>query len=176
MDHRIRKAMNQGGGQLLGTVEVDETSTRGRSTATKTPVFGMFQRGGQIRATVVSDARMRTIEQKIIENVAFGSEIHTDEFPSYDRMKNWYQHETVRHNLGVREGLIHTNSTESFWALFKRGYAGIYHWMGGKHSQRHVDGFMCRFNSREQDFADVFPNMVGGASDSSPLPYKAFIQ
>src|SRR6266568_5477905 len=64
MDHRIRKAMKQGRGQLFGIIEADETyvggkdknkhlskrmaCTRGRSTDVKTPVFGLAQRDGEV--------------------------------------------------------------------------------------------------------------------------------
>ena len=84
MDHRIRKAMKQGRVQLFGTVEADETyvggkeknkhrskrvtGAYGRSLDTKTPVFGILQRGGEIRVNVIPDARMRTIESKIVEH------------------------------------------------------------------------------------------------------------
>jgi transposase-like protein len=194
MDHRIRKAMKQGRGQLFGTIEAVETyvggkehnkhhskrvkGSQGRSLDTKTPVFGLLRRGGEMRAAVIRDARMRTVERKIVEHVQFGPKIHTDDFVSYDRIKQWYEHETVWHSLGqyVRNGIIHTNGTESFWALFKREYIGMYHWMSPKHLQRYVDEFACRFKTREQDFADVFANMVSRTSDSSPLPYEALIQ
>jgi hypothetical protein len=193
MDHRIRKAMKQGRVQLFGTIEADETyvggkeknkhrskrvtGAYGRSLDTKTPVFGVLQRGGEIRADVIPDARMRTIDQKIVEHVQIGSQIITDDFLSYYRLSRWFKHEKVNHTLGqyVRAGNIHSNGTESFWALFKCGYIGIYHWMCRKHLQRYVDGFAFRFNTRSVDFSEVFSQMVSNVSKSSVLPYKALI-
>lgn len=193
MDHRIRKAMKQGRGQLFGIIEADETyvggkdknkhlnkrqaCTRGRSTDVKTPVFGLVQRDGEVRATAIPDARMLTLEKHIAGNVQIGSRIYTDDFLSYYRLSKWYDHEKVQHSQGqyVRPGGIHTNTTECFWSLFKRGYIGIYHWMSRKHLQRYVDEFAYRFNTRELDFTDVFASMVNNVSDSNRLSYKALI-
>jgi transposase-like protein len=190
MDHRIRKAMMQNKGQLFGTIEVDETyvggkdknkhlSKRkalsgGRSTETKVPVVCLVQRDGEVRAVVVSDVRMRTLEQKVVEYCQLGSQIYTDGFASYDRIGKWFSHETVSHSTGVyvRDGKIHSNSAESFWAVFKRGYIGIYHWMSKKHLQRYVDEFTFRFNTRKAPFPVVFEDMVGKVAETANLPYK----
>src|SRR5260221_11560499 len=90
IDHRVRSAMKQTKGNLFGTVEVDETyvggleknkraskrtdGTRGRSVKTKTPVVGMIQRGGEIRAQVVERVTMATVESNIVANVAKGTQ------------------------------------------------------------------------------------------------------
>jgi transposase-like protein len=194
MDHRIRKAMKQNHGQLFGTIEVDETyvggkeknkhalkrigGTQGRNIKSKTAVFGMLQRGGEVRAKVVDDAKMRTVEKYIVENIKIGSKLYTDDFPSYNRIGRLFHHETISHAHGqyVRDGGIHSNCAESFWAIFKRGYIGIYHSMSDKHLQRYVDEFTYRFNARQEEFGGVFADMVNNVASSSKLPYKVLTQ
>ena len=45
----------------------------------------------------------------------------------------------------------HTNGMESFWALLKRGYIGIYHHFSRKHRRRYSSDFAGRPNQRPQD-------------------------
>jgi transposase-like protein len=192
IDHRIRSAMKQNKGQLFGQVEVDETyiggretnkhankrvkNACGRSVKAKTPIMGMIQRHGEIRASVVERVNADTVESKILNQVAPGSQVITDDFWGYSRVSKNFTHRIINH--GRREyvnGDIHTNTIESFWALFKRGYHGIYHFMSKKHLQRYVDEFTFRFNRRAGQAQDIFAETIMNVANSAQLPYKTLI-
>ena len=189
IDHRIRKAMRQNKGQLFGEVEIDETymggleknkslkrrvaGTRGRSVKTKTPVVGMIQRGGDVKASVVDRVSMAVVENQVKDNVKKGTQLYTDDFLSYARLGRSFPHQSVSHRNGEYvKGKAHSNTIESFWALFKRGYHGIYHWMSRKHMQRYVDEFAFRFNRRAGEMQGVFGDVVDNIAASSKLGYK----
>jgi transposase-like protein len=189
MAHRIRKAHKQNKGQLFGRIEADETYIGGRAKnkhaskkmrgsqggAGKAIVFGALARDGEIRASVIPCADSYRLHGAVNEAVAKGSSLYTDEHRGYLGLTG-YRHTVVKHSDGeyVR-GNVHTNGIESFWALFKRGYHGVYHQMSAKHLQRYVDEFTFRFNRRANKMQSVFADVVTGIAETSKLPYKALI-
>jgi len=188
MDHRIRKAMKQNSGQLFGRIEADETfigglsknmhakqrkaAIRGTGGTGKVPVFGMKSRSGEVRAQVVQSVGMVDLHKAIKENVAAGSTLYTDQWVGY-RGLHEYRHDVVNHSQKEYvKGDCHTQGIDSFWALFKRGYHGIYHQMSKKHLPRYIDEFAYPLNQRTESMQTVFSDVVAKVSQSSKLPYK----
>ena len=92
--------------------------------------------------------------QKFIrETATVEALVYTDDHGGYRGI--FHPHETVKHSVGeyVR-GQAHTNGIESFWAMLKRGYHGVYHKMSKKHLQRYVVEFSGRHNLRPLDTKD----------------------
>ena len=71
--------------------------------------------------------------------------------------------EAVNHSAGeyVR-GEVHTNSIESFCALFKRGYYGTYHHMNRQDLGRYLAEFSGRHNVRDLDPAEQMRRLARG--------------
>ncbi|NJO34635.1 MAG: transposase, partial [Rhodospirillales bacterium] len=60
------------------------------------------------------------------------------------------EHKTVAHTLGeyvTKDGLAHTQTVESFFAIIKRGVTGSFHSVSEQHLQRYVDEFAFRWNT-----------------------------
>jgi transposase-like protein len=166
MLHRIRLAMRDESFSLLsGEVEVDETYIGGkarnmhskqrarvgpgRSIEAKTPVVGMIERGGKVRARVVEDIRRRTLQTHVRDTVEPGSSVYTDALLSYTGLGRDYEHRTIDHALQYVNGHVHTNFIENFWSLLKRGLHGTYVSVEPFHLFRYLDERMFTFNMRD---------------------------
>jgi len=171
LNHRIRDTYNNNKNQLSGEVEVDEhyvggkeknkhaskkvKGTQGRSTKTKTPVVGVVERKGSVVARAVESVNSEVLKNIIKGSVRRGTKVFADEYPAYNGIVR--PEHRVNHSAGKYViGIAHTNTIESFWALFKRGYIGIYHYMSRKHLQRYLNEFSARYNLREDNAGDRF--------------------
>ena len=59
-------------------------------------------------------------------------------------------------------GITHTNTIESFWAIVKRGMMGQFHWVSKKYLEKYMDEFCWRFNNKENPamFSNLISNCV----------------
>jgi transposase len=160
MFKQIRSMLtDEGSGPIGGfnrKVEVDETyygsrtqGTRGRGTK-KTPVVGMVQRKGQVRAFVAADVKSDTLRGLIKEHVLPNSVVFTDDFKSYNGLgARGYTHKRINHSEKVYvNGEVHTNTIEGFWFLIKSGIRGVYHSVGRHYLQTYLNEYSFRYNRR----------------------------
>ncbi len=110
---------------------------RGTPAKEKPPVFGMIERGGEVRIAMLADVRQRTIRPLIEEAIVPGTLVNTDEYVIYDALPEWgYLHKSVCHSRGEYardedgDGFheVHVNTMEGFWSLLRswlRPHRGI---------------------------------------------------
>lgn len=175
MAHRIREGMRETNPGPLGgegkTVEVDETYIgntkatrtqrvfingkgwvkRGAGGEAKFKVVSLVERGGRARSVHVPYLTANTVRKVLVQNVIRKSGLMTDSANVYGSVgREFASHETVNHSIyEFARGLVHTNTIEGFFSIFKRGMRGIYQHCSEAHLHRYLAEFDFRYSNRE---------------------------
>jgi len=122
--------------------------------ADKRIVVGLVERGGKSRMFHLNDANKETVRDVLVRNADRASTLYTDESRLYTRTGEEYAaHKTTKHSAGEyarREGdvVVHSNTIENVFSVFKRGMIGVYQHCGEAHLHRYLAEFDFRYNRR----------------------------
>lgn len=169
VEHRLRTAMDQtniGGlfGSGGGMVEVDETFIGNdpekahlpakKGAHHKMKVLSLIDREtGRARSFVVDDLKVSTLLPILQANIAPHAPLMTDDATRYAYLGGFFGGRySVNHSAGEyvsrTNPALHTNTVESFFAVFKRGMRGIYQHCSKKHLHRYLAEFDFRYTYR----------------------------
>lgn len=183
MCHRIREAMNEDSGVLLGsgggTVEADETfwgnnkprgQKKGRGYHHKMKVVSLVERDGKKRSIQTQRVSAAALTPILLANISADANLVTDEASAYTLVgRQFASHEFVSHGSGeFGRGKVHTNTAEASFSLLKRGLTGTFHHVGEQHLQRYATEFDFRWNYRsangfeDSDRADMILRGISG--------------
>ncbi len=169
--HRIRESLRETkpqsplGGQNK-VVEADETYIGGKETNKhkskrregmqggkgKEAVVALVERGGRVKSNHVATVNAATLKPILKAQIDHKSYLMTDESNVYLPIGEVFGgHGTVNHSIEeyVRGGFWHTNTVESYFAIFKRGVYGTFHHISQQHLKRYLAEFDYRYNERE---------------------------
>ena len=166
MSHRIREAMRSGDlapfGHGGGIVEADETfigvepgEPKAKAGGNhKMKVLSLVDRSsGAKRSYVLDFINARVIGEIVVANLSREAILMTDEARHYVKIGEQFAgHGHTNHAAGEyvsRDNpLVHTNTVEGSFSIFKRGMKGIYQHCTKRHLHRYLAEFDFRYSNR----------------------------
>lgn len=121
--------------------------TAGRAAAPVEP-------GGSVRTFHVNNATTASVREALLRNVSRDTTLYADESSLCAATgKEYAGHRTVKHTAreyARRAGdvVVHTNTIENVFCIFKRGMTGVYQHCGEAHLHRYLAEFDFRHNRR----------------------------
>lgn len=125
---------------------------------------------------MVDDTSGATLKGNIRKHVSKTANMMTDQWVGYQGLGEEYaSHEVVDHSLQefVR-GAVYTNTAESWIALLKRGYVGVYHHFSEKHTPRYLAEYQARWNMIGYNEAERLDSILK-STPGLKLTYKELI-
>ena len=166
MSHRIREAMRSGDlapfGHDGGIVEADETFIGVEPNEPKAKAGGnhkmkvlslLDRTSGAKRSFVLDFISAKAIGEIVVANLSREAILMTDEARHYTKVGAQFAgHGTTHHAAGEYVSrlnpLVHTNTVEGSFSIFKRGMRGIYQHCGKQHLHRYLAEFDFRYSNR----------------------------
>lgn len=182
--HRLREATKRptGAGPLGGegkTVEADETYVGGKeknrhakarnfkmAKDRKFPVMVLVERDGEARSFHVASVTAKTVRKVLTSQVSRKSNLMTDGANVYLGVgAEFASHGSTDHSAGeyVRDGGIHSNTAESYFAILKRGVYGSFHSISEAHLHRYLSEFDFRYSTRKITDVERAELLIAGA-------------
>jgi len=130
---------------------------KGKGPLYKRSVLALVERGGEARYFHVPYATKANVMETVRANVHRESYLMSDESGLYgDAREHFAAHSTVTHSADeyVRKNkrglpLIHSNTVEGCFSIFKRGMRGVYQHCAEKNLHRYLAEFEMRYSTRE---------------------------
>ena len=172
--HKLREALasEQEGMTLAGDVEVDgayfggfvkpenrkeDRKDRRKSmekTGKRKSVIVMRERGG--RAITAVFPHEYAASDFIMDRMAPGSVLYTDEAPGWDKPRAYFQSYSINHQKAYADGHISTNQAESYFSRLRRAEIGVHHCISGRYLDRYAAEMAWRENHRREDNGTQF--------------------
>jgi transposase-like protein len=154
----------------IGTLEGEGGKRAARSRAARGKrggshrniVLTLVERGGSARSFHVDSTAISDVMPIVRANVAREATVMTDEASHYNEVAGEFAgHRTVKHSEDefvrhdvwtdgdrVHFDVVHTNTVEGYYSIFKRGMKGIYQHCAEKHLHRYLAEFDFRYSNR----------------------------
>lgn len=131
----------------------------------KAPVFGMLERGGNVRtmATKINDETAKELQPVLKANLGPGARLITDAHPAYRAIKQYVRHDVVKHELeyvNSENPEIHTQNIEGFWSLLKRSMVGTFHHVNRGYLPLYLNELEFRYDRRTSSDSERFASLM----------------
>jgi hypothetical protein len=141
----------------------------------KMTVVSLVERGGRARSFHLPYPEGFEISKMVVENVAPGTRLHTDESNLYHNAGKVLKRETVNHSRDeYARGDVTTNSVEGYFSVFERGMVGVYQHVSEQHLKRYLAEFDFRQSNRSKLGIDdaVRANRILKGAENKRLTYR----
>ena len=182
--HRLRECPKDGSRGPIGgegkVVEVDEAYVGGSEKnkhankrlakfdhlGGKQAVVTLVERDGEARSFHVANVTSKTLRSVIVTNASRKSHLMTDGARMYPKIGvEFTAHSSVNHDAGeyVREGVHHSNTVESYFAILKRGVYGSFHSISEAHLHRYLTEFDFKYSTPQVSDVERAELLLKGA-------------